>query len=194
MKKINLIITGHGLADELEKYFSNKNIKCLFIPNCMGYSAKFHLPEYLGFTETKKCIIAFQSTITQTKAIKRFIIKFFDKKNNGIMFSLNGDIEMDKNLLYVAIVNSGFGEKCADIIRNSAHVGATVIDARGKGINTEELFGIQINSGKDIVFSVMPSELITGVKRKIKYAFNKVDTDVVSFVLPVSDFSKLHCS
>lgn len=193
MKNLNVLITGVDLADKLNKFFDEHGFKAVEIANCVGYSQKFHFMEFIGATETKKKIVMFQTTQTQTQAIVKFILKYFNEKNNGILFSLKGEQSMtDENVLYVAIVNTGKGEKIVQCIRKKALVGATVIEGRGNGGSPEELFGVEIDSAKEIVLSVMPQKKLSAVKRAVKKDFDEENTDVVSFVLPVSDFNKLH--
>ena len=111
MKNINIIITGDELAEDLNKLFDKHKIKYLKFSKCRGFSCKFSVMEFLGAQDTKKTMLAFQASETKAKTISRFIRKYFNYKNNGIMFALNGESEVSENILYIAIVNSGKGEK-----------------------------------------------------------------------------------
>lgn len=192
MKKINILITNSDIAKEMEGFFEHHELKYLFFPNCKGYSSDESFFEFIGFSEKEYNILIFNATEFQTKAIERFILKNFNEKNNGIMFTIKGDGIMEENVLYVAVVNSGFGEKVMDTIRNKAHIGSSLLEARGTGKRSNELFGMPIDSGKELVLSVMPAELVAGVKRQVKKDFKDANTDVVSFILPVDDFTKMH--
>lgn len=192
MKLINIIITGPDLAAKISEYLDNKNIKVLSFMHCNGYSAKFNIWEFVGVTETQKVLMAFTATKEKAGAILRFVKKHYNKKNNGIMFALNGEEEMTQDVLYVAVVNSGKSEKVVEIIRKFALVGATTLEARGNGFTENELFGVEIGSGKEVVLSVMNKQMLAGVKKEVKQQFNDENTDVVSFVLPVSGFDKMH--
>lgn len=192
MKNINIIITGDELADDLNRLFDKHKIKYLKFSKCRGFSYKFSLMEFLGVQEVKKTMLAFQTTMSKAKTISRFIRKYFNYKNNGIMFALNGEKEVGESVLYIAIVNNGKGEKVVDVIRKNAFAGATILDARGNGISTEEFFGVEIGSGKEVVLSAIPQNYQSAVENSVKNAFKDENSDVVSFVLPISNFDKLH--
>ena len=192
MKNINIIITGDELAEDLNKLFDKHKIKYLKFSKCRGFSCKFSVMEFLGAQDTKKTMLAFQASETKAKTISRFIRKYFNYKNNGIMFALNGESEVSENILYIAIVNSGKGEKVVDVIRKNAFAGATILDARGNGLNTEEFFGVEIGSAKEVVLSAIPQNFQSAVENSVKNEFKDENSDVVSFVLPISNFDKLH--
>lgn len=191
MKNINILITGPDLAEKLTEHMDQKSIKVLSFVKCTGYSAKFNFWEFVGVAETQKVMLAFTAPKQKSGAIKRFVKKYYNKKNNGIMFVL-GDNEMCENVLYVAVVNSGKSEEVVEVIRKCAMVGATTLEARGNGFTENELFGVEIGSGKDVVLSVMKKESLSAVQKTVKDTFKEQNTDVVSFVLPVYGFDKLH--
>ena len=191
MKNINILITGPDLAEKPTEHMDQKSIKVLSFVKCTGYSAKFNFWEFVGVAETQKVMLAFTAPKQKSGAIKRFVKKYYNKKNNGIMFVL-GDNEMCENVLYVAVVNSGKSEEVVEVIRKCAMVGATTLEARGNGFTENELFGVEIGSGKDVVLSVMKKESLSAVQKTVKDTFKEQNTDVVSFVLPVYGFDKLH--
>jgi hypothetical protein len=192
MKNINILITGPDLAQKLAEHMDQKSIKVLSFVKCTGFSAKFNFWEFVGVAETQKVMLAFTVSKQKSGAIKRFVKKYYNKKNNGIMFALNGDEEMGENVLYVAVVNSGKGEEIVEAIRKNAMVGATTLEARGNGFTENELFGVEIGSGKDVVLSVMKKESLSAVQKSVKNVFKEQNSDVVSFAMPVFDFDKLH--
>lgn len=192
MKKINIIITEKELFEPIKQQFKKHSIQFLHIPDCLGYSNRFNFFEFLGATETKKSMLIFVATDVQGRAITRFILKNYDIKNNGISFVVEQEGTMSENVLYVCVVNMGKGEKVVKIIREVALAGATVVDARGSGINPADFFGEEIGSGKELVLSVMPRQYIAKLQKEIKHQFDEESTDVVEFVMPISNFSKLH--
>lgn len=191
MSRINIIITGDELAEKVEQRLIAHELKFLRITKCRGYSNKFNFWEFVGAAETKKTVLVFSASKLKARAISRFILKYYDYKNNGIMFAIE-ECEMNQSVLYVAIVNMGKGEKVVEVIRKSVGAGATVVDARGSGENAEEFFGTPIGSGKEIVLSAIPQNHLDALKKAIKTAFMEETTDVVSFALPITDFNKLH--
>ena len=66
------------------------------------------------------------------------------------------------------------------------------MDARGNGLNTEEFFGVEIGSAKEVVISAIPQSFQSAIESGVKNAFKEENSDVVSFVLPISNFDKLH--
>ncbi|MBR2052870.1 MAG: hypothetical protein IJ959_01805 [Clostridia bacterium] len=192
MNRINIIITGDELAEKLQGHLQAHELKFLRISKCRGYSNKFNFWEFVGAAETKKTMLMFSAGKLKSNAISRFILKYYDQKNNGIMFAIDQECEMKESVLYVFIVDMGKSEKVADVIRKTAGSGATVIDARGSGENAEEFFGTPIGSGKEIVLSAIAHKHLDGVKKAIKTAFMDETSDVVSFVIPITDFNKLH--
>ena len=192
MNRINIIITGDELAEKVEQRLIAHKLKFLRLTKCRGYSNKFNFWEFVGAAETKKTVLMFSAGKLKAGAISRFILKYYDYKNNGIMFAIDQEGEMKESVLYVAIVDMGKGEKVVEVIRKSAAAGATVVDARGSGENAEEFFGTPIGSGKEIVLSAIPQKHLAGLKKAVKTAFADETTDVVSFALPITDFNKLH--
>ena len=109
------------------------------------------------------------------------------------MFALqNEGDEMSENVLFVAIVNMGKSEKVIEVIRKTAMAGATVLDARGNGFETEEFFGVEIGTGKEVVLSALAKAHLPALKKAIMQEFDQENTDVVQFALPITNFSKLH--
>lgn len=192
LKKFNIIITNDGLAKNLEETFENKGLKYTVIPKSRGYSYKFALLEYMGFADTDRTIIVFRSSETTRKRIENFIFEKYNKKNNGIMFSIGDNFMKAKNRLLVSIVNAGKANKVMDVIRITSEVGSTVIDGRGSGVADHKLFGISIDSNKEIVLTVMPSTKVTKTQKEIQKSFKDDNTDVVCFELPVENFTKLY--
>lgn len=191
MNRINIIITGDELAAKVEEHLQAHELSFLRISKCRGYSNKFNFWEFVGTAETKKTMLMFSASRLKAGAISRFILKYYDYKNNGIMFAIE-EGEMKDSVLYISIVDMGKSEKVVDIIRKTAGAGATVVDARGSGENTEEFFGTPIGSSKEIVLSAIAKCHLDAIKKAVKDAFKEETTDVVSFAVPITDFSKLH--
>ena len=190
-KQINLIITTEKLAKDISERFDEHKVKYYILPDSRGFSYKFQLLEYMGFADTKRIILAFGSSGTTRKKIESYILKHHNKKNNGIIFTVKEKNMKTENKLFVAIINAGKASKLVDLIREKCEVGATVIDGRGSGNKDHKLFGVSIDSNKEIVLSVMTSTKVKPLQKSIKAYFKEDNTDVVSFELPVENFSKL---
>lgn len=188
-----IIITGKSMARRISELLQRRKIPHMLLSKCKGISLKFNLLEYLGFVEVKKTILLFQCDELIKKVILKFILKYFNKKNNGIMFSVRGDRKMKlENSMFIAIVNAGKAEKITDLIRQTCQAGSTIIDGRGSGANATKFMGVEIDSNKEIVLSVMPNKQIRLIKKTIKKEFAMESTDIVSFSVPIDDFNKLH--
>ncbi len=74
-----------------------------------------------------------------------------------------------KNLkaLYI-IANAGFSAQIVEIARSVGAPGATIINARGSAVNPQTIFGITIDSEKEIILSVVEESIAIKVMEKIK--------------------------
>ena len=97
-----------------------------------------------------------------------------------------------KNKMLVCVVNNGYGEKVADILRKEGPCGATILSGRGSGVDFETFMGMSLESDREIIVSVMPAKLYPKMKKSLKDAFVDDATDVVCFSLPITNFDKLH--
>lgn len=191
---LTIIISSDFIANKISELLSKKEINHYILPKCRGATIKFNVLEFLGFTDTKRTTLLFKSREELKRLILKFILKYYNKKNNGIMFSVPiGEYNMDyENQVFFGIVNAGKGEKLADIIRQECQAGSTIFDARGRGVEDQSFMGMQIGSNKEVVVSVMRKEQISKIKKSIKDNFEEENTDIVSFFLPVTDFNMLY--
>ena len=190
--EINMIITGESLAEKISKVLEKHDITHLIMPHCTGFPLRENVLEFIGVREPEKNIIIFKCNQEKHKVILSYILKYHNKKNNGIMFKIleeNMDTEIK---LFVGIVNAGQGENLAELIRKECQAGATICDARGCGANTKEFLGMRINSNKEMVISAMPTTQANKMKKLIKDNFENIETDITTFTLPITEFNKLH--
>ena len=188
-----MIITTEQIAEKLFDLLKSLEINYLVLPNCKGMTADSNFMEFIGFAENKRAVICFKCDKENKRVILKHILSFYNKANNGVMFTILGDDEMEtENKMFVAIINAGQGEKVADLIRKNCQSGATIFDARGGGADSNEFLGMQINSNKEIVFSVMPENFISIIKKAVKQEFENANTDLITFTLDITDFNKLH--
>lgn len=192
MNNINIIITGRKLGQKLEKLLARRKISNILMPKCTGYPLRDNILEFMGLVEEDKTLIAYVCNEETNKVVLSYILKYHNKKNNGIMFKILEDYMETDTKLFVGIVNAGKAEKLTDIIRKECGAGATICDAVGSGANSANFLGMRINSNKEVVLSVMPAFQVAKMKKLIKDNFDDGETDVVSFVLPVAEFNKLH--
>lgn len=66
------------------------------------------------------------------------------------------------------IVNSGFSEEVIDLARENGARGATIINARGIGLNVEKILGITVDSEREIVLSLVDGETAEKIMKAIK--------------------------
>ena len=69
--------------------------------------------------------------------------------------------------LYI-IVNAGFASEVVDIARSVGATGATIINARGSVAKPKTIFGITIDTEKEIVLSVVEKDIAIEIMAQIK--------------------------
>jgi len=69
--------------------------------------------------------------------------------------------------LYI-IVNAGFSKKAVDLARDCGSTGATIINARGSVANPKTILGITIDTEKEIILSVVKSDVAQRIMESIK--------------------------
>ncbi len=69
--------------------------------------------------------------------------------------------------LYI-IVNAGFASEVVDIARAVGSTGATILNARGSVANPQTIFGITIDTEKEIVLSVVEKEIAIKIMEAVK--------------------------
>ena len=191
-EEINIIITGESLASKIGKVLKKHSISHYILPHCEGFPLREDVLEFMGIKEPEKNILAFRCNAEKNKVILSYILKYHNKKNNGIMFKILEENMETEVQLFVGIVNAGQGENLADIIRKECKAGATICDARGSGADVKEFLGLRINSNKEIVISAMPTAQAAKMKTLIKSSFDSLNSDITHFTLPITEFNKLH--
>lgn len=87
--------------------------------------------------------------------------------------------------IYV-IVNAGFSEEVVQVTRECGARGATILSARGSGSVSKSIFGITIDSEKEIILSIVDEEtaekIVLAIKEK---AGINSHANGICFVLPV---------
>lgn len=194
-KKLHIIITTEQIAGKLYEIFKRSKTNCYVLPKCKGFSQQANFFEFIGIAGTKVELLAFRCKERLRKFILKFLLTNYNKPNNGIMLTLEGNKKMKiENKMLVVVLNSGYGEKVADILRKHGSCGATMFDARGVGADYSSIMGIPINSNKEIIISVMPQDALKKVSKILKETFEGDPEGMVMFNLPVSGFNKLHGS
>ena len=69
--------------------------------------------------------------------------------------------------LYI-IVNAGFASEVVDIARSVGSTGATIINARGSVAKPKTIFGITIDTEKEIVLSVVEKDIAIEIMAQVK--------------------------
>jgi nitrogen regulatory protein PII len=84
------------------------------------------------------------------------------------------------------VVNAGFVDEIIDIARAEGARGATIINARGEGLNVEKIMGITVDSEKEMVLSLVDEDtaekIMAAVKEKAGIC---TPAHGVCFMLPV---------
>lgn len=87
--------------------------------------------------------------------------------------------------LYV-IVNAGFTDDVVDIARREGIQGATSLRARGEGIRHKLIFGITVDTEKEIVICIADEKSVEKATKAInKEAGIKTPIHAICFVVPV---------
>ncbi len=69
--------------------------------------------------------------------------------------------------LYI-IVNAGFSTEVVEIARSVGSTGATIINARGSVAKPKTIFGITIDTEKEIVLSVVEKDVAVKIMEQVK--------------------------
>ncbi|MDD2227239.1 MAG: hypothetical protein PHH71_01480 [Clostridia bacterium] len=209
LKQIEIIITTQQITEKLGELFKKYNLNSFIIPKCKGSSQHSNFLEFIGFANNRYEILGLSCKEQERLEILNFLLTNYNKANNGIMFSIGGEkmktkksesgeteqkVVKPKHKLLVVILNSGYSEKVADILRKTCSCGATMFDARGTGADYTSFMGIAIDSNKEIIISVVPSKDLRKVKNPIKEELEKNKVDFMIFELPVTNYNKLHNS
>lgn len=93
-----------------------------------------------------------------------------------------------KKALYI-IVNVGFADEVAEIMRKEGAGGATIMNARGTGAAPKSIFGITIDTEKEIILSVvdegMSDKIIHAIRQKAEFG---TSANCICFTMPVDNF------
>jgi nitrogen regulatory protein P-II 1 len=193
MKQVEIIVTTEQISEKMYELLKRAKLNCNVIPKCNGFSQHTNFLEFIGFSDTRVEVLIFKCKDRLRKFFLKFLLTNCNKPNNGIMFSIGGDRRMKAdNRVLVVIINAGHGEKVADILRKEGALGATMFNARGAGVDYDSVMGMSIDSSKQVIFSVMPKEMVNKMSKIIKTTFKENKENCVLFDLPVSNYNKLH--
>ena len=170
----------------------NKILNLLKENDCNSYTIIYGRGAYKGlfdFKEHKRSLIFFQCE--KISKIKDYVKNqlHFEEGNTGIMITFKGG-NMKKNYqLVVTIVSAGFSDEVMNKARECGATGGTIIDGRGTGAKQASFMGMQIDSQKEIVLSVVPDDIANQMVKNIT-KFIKEDENVsgICFGLPVSEY------
>ncbi|MBR1574746.1 MAG: hypothetical protein IJ652_07885 [Bacteroidales bacterium] len=92
------------------------------------------------------------------------------------------------------IVNAGFAQTVMESAKKAGAKGGTILRARGTANpEAEEFFNINIQSDKEILFIIVPTEIRDEVMRKIyEDAGLAEESQGITFSLPVTHTAGLH--
>lgn len=99
-----------------------------------------------------------------------------------------------KKALYI-IVNVGFADEVAEIMRKEGSGGATILNARGSGPVPQSILGITIDTEKEIILSVVDEEMSEKIIHAVKQkAGLGTPCNSICFTMPVDKFVMTHVS
>lgn len=89
------------------------------------------------------------------------------------------------------VVNAGFADDIADIAREEGARGATILNARGRGLSQKSIMGITVDSEKEMVLSVVDGKVAARIMESVKeQAGICTPAHAVCFALPVEDMTE----
>ena len=84
------------------------------------------------------------------------------------------------------VTNAGFAEDVIEIAREQGVKGATILNARGEGSHHESIFGITLDTEKEMVFSLTDEKTAEKAMSAIKEkAGIKTPAHCICFTMPV---------
>jgi nitrogen regulatory protein P-II 1 len=78
------------------------------------------------------------------------------------------DKDMEHTKALFIVVNAGFAERIVEIARSEGAGGATIINARGEGLNVEKIMGITVDSEKEMVLSLVDGNTAAKIMSAVK--------------------------
>ena len=97
----------------------------------------------------------------------------------------------DMKALFIT-VNSGFSEEVIDLAHEKGARGATILNARGVGLNIEKFMGITIDSEREIILSLVDGETAEKIMEAVKKTAGiSSPAHGICFTLPVDRMTKI---
>lgn len=91
----------------------------------------------------------------------------------------------DMKALFI-VVNSGFAEEITDIAREQGARGATILHARGVGLNVEKILGITVDTDREMILSLVEAPIAEKVMAAVKEKADvKSPAHGICFMMPV---------
>jgi nitrogen regulatory protein PII len=97
---------------------------------------------------------------------------------------------MDNKKALFIVVNAGFAESVLEIARTLGVQGATIMNARGEGMQHESFMGITVDTEKEIIVAVTDEEIARKVMAAVKEQVG-IDTPAhsICFMMPVESMT-----
>ena len=100
---------------------------------------------------------------------------------------------MDNMRALFIITNAGFSDEIIGLARECGARGATVLTARGIGLNVKEIMGISVDREREIVISVVDVDTAEKIMAAVKEKAGISSTaHGVCFSLPIDNMTKMH--
>lgn len=163
MKYLNTILVNRGMAEDVIHSLRENDIKRYTVMLAEGSANSKYLRQ-MGLGEIKKEIILCMTGDETSSKLEEIVKDEFDldKTTKGVYFRVPLNMEDGKDMRAVAvyvIVDRGRADDIIEKAREVGQTGASVIHARGSGIEKQvAFFKTVIEPEKDIVLFVVPIE------------------------------------
>lgn len=206
-----LTILDRSVGHELKGAFKKECIRFNMGVLAEG-SATDELLDLLGLKSNEKiCVFSIIKKSCKRKMLRLLLNDFyFDMPGKGIAFTIpisrigglkthvlskdeeEGSGEVSSGYDYeviLAVTNRGFAEDVIQAAKEIVQVGATVLNARGMGVDeTEKFFGITISPEKELVLILAKIEDTKKIMSSIlKKTGPLTEAKSIAFSMPVSD-------
>lgn len=160
--------------------------------------------EILGLNESQKDVIFLPILSSLEDPLHELMLKEFKihKRRRGISFSLplshfqrlrftQDQMRLDparyKYHCIISILEQGKAKDCVEHAKNAGAPGGTILHGRGAGVPQDRFFNLLIEPKKEIVFFVVPTEIVDRVQEEIVIKMQlEEEGQGIIFALPVT--------
>lgn len=166
--------------------------------------------EILGLNESQKDVIFLPIPSSFEDSLHELMLKNFKlhKRRRGIAFSLplshfqrlrfiDEEMRIDpstyKYHCIISILEQGRAKDCVIHAKNAGATGGTILHGRGAGVPQDSFFDLLIEPQKEIVFFIVPTEIVHRVQEEIVEKMHlEEEGQGIIFALPVNRATGLY--